>query len=300
MNIRRYLFLALIVGAMFALTACVKPGPSGQPRGDQGQATDAAENAKAAAALAKGLYERGSGLKSFAAQGRINYYRGKQRHFFRFEFVSQKPGSMLLTAFDPAGRPAFKMLIYQNELTGVLYQSGEYVKGPATAENLALFIPVALDPEDLLRLMTGSQVEAASAEGREKTVSGQVVSELAVSPVQGDGGVEHIWRLKVQGPLGQDPLMAKVSSAAYGPIMKPAMSVNYEQIKEAQREDQNGRTEPFPYKIMARWQTGSGEETMELSYDEVRLGADIPKTLFSVPRPAEFKLIQLTPHGTAM
>ncbi|MDR3038428.1 MAG: hypothetical protein LBV21_03930, partial [Candidatus Adiutrix sp.] len=106
--------------------------------------------------LARGLYERGESLKTLAARGGADYSAAGRRNFFRFEALVMKPGRLLFTAFDPAGRPAFRLAIAAGRLTGLLYEARQYVTGPATAENFARFLPPALSPDRLPDLLSGA------------------------------------------------------------------------------------------------------------------------------------------------
>ena len=244
--------------------------------------------------LAQGLYQRGESLKSFAARGRVNYYKDKQRHFFRFEFISKTADKMLFTAFDPAGRPAFKMLIKDGQLSGVIYHDRKFVQGPATRENLNIFIPVNLPPQDLLALMTGAQVKPEAASGRIKGAD----SELIVKPDQEQSAYgqnqeqDAVWKISLKGSLEQNPQMAVIKKAEFGqPRRQPQISLNYEQVENMSREDLPGQPlEPFPKKVSAQWQKG---ENLEINYEELRLGGQFGNEAFSLSPPAGFEVIVL-------
>lgn len=270
---------ALALAAFFALflTGCVSGGggASAIPRLPDGPAMN----------LARGLYERAGSLHTLAARGGATYAEGRRRNYVKFEIVMSKP-KFLFTAFDPAGRPAFRLAFDGEEIFGLNYGSREYIRGLGNVEQFGAFLPLDISPEQLLAIVSGGQIQPAAAgagdfDGR--------ATELLVRPVAEPDDEEHLWRVKVLGELAQDPQKAVLESAAYGPARKPLMTFRYNAVKPVPREDLGGRPEPFPHSIEAEWL----EKSLRLSYDEVRLGLALSDDLFSLERPQGFQLIQL-------
>lgn len=270
--------------AVFLLSGCLGGGSGSSSnavtRSPQGPAMD----------LASGLYQRGESLRTLAARGGASYSTGLKRHFFKFEVMVIKPGRLLFTALDPAGRPAFRLASDGSQLTGILYGARQYVTGPATAANFGRFIPLGLTPDQLISLMSGSQVRPASAGARE-TSSG---TELTILPADIPESDSQLWHLRLTGPLGQDPAAAVVQSAAFGPSRKPEISIKYMSVKNVPREDQGGRAEPFPHSVEADW-TGPDRQSQSLrvTYDEIRLGLPLSEGAFVLDQPAGFELVRL-------
>lgn len=244
-----------------------------------------------AMALASALYERGASLETLAARGGATYSEGQQRHYFKFEALLKKPGQLLFTALDPAGRPAFRLASDGQTLRGIVYGSNQYFSGPATAENFGRFLPLGLSPEELTTLLTGSLVRPVAAgagnfDGR--------ATELLVVPSGGTDDESQLWRLKVSGEVNQNPQTAALESAAFGPARRPQMALKYANIKNVTREDLGGRLEPFPHSIEAQWGGVSGKpKNLRVTYNEIRLGLPLDEDLFSIPRPENFQLIEL-------
>jgi|GEM_PF-1736216 len=275
---------ALNLAAILLLTGCL--GGSGSSlsgattRSPEGPAMD----------LASGLYQRGESLRTLAVRGGADYNIGQKRHFFKFEALAIKPGYLLFTALDPAGRPAFRLASDGRELTGIFYGARQFVTGPATAANFSRFIPLGLTPDQLIALISGSQVRPASAGARE-TSSG---TELIIAPAGRPENDNQLWRLKLTGSLDQDPATAVVQSAAFGSPRKPEISISYLSVKNVLREDLSSRSEPFPHSVEAAW-TGPDRQSQSLrvTYNEVRLGLSLNESSFVLERPDGFELLRL-------
>ncbi|UQZ88482.1 hypothetical protein C4J81_04390 [Deltaproteobacteria bacterium Smac51] len=273
---------ALFLSAVFILTGCVSSGGGSRAESVLRQPDGPAMN------LASGLYERGQSLTTLAARGGATYTSGNKRHYFKFEIAAMKPDRVLLTAFDPVGRPAFRLATDGLNMTGVMYGSNQYVSGPATAENFSRFIPLGIEPDQLVALMTGAQVRPAAAGATELGGS----TELLVVPYGAEDDGRSLWRIKVAGGVNQDPFSAVVESAAFGPARRPEIAIRYGAVKNVSREDLGGRQEPFPHSVEVQW-TESGQKALRVTYEEVRLGVPVGGDLFSLSRPNNFELVNL-------
>ncbi len=238
--------------------------------------------------LASELYQRGASLQTLAARGGASYTLDGKRSHFKFEAVMAKPGRMLFTALDPMGRPAFRLVSDGQTLTGLLYSAKQYATGPATAANFGRFIPLGLSPDQLIVLMTGSVPQPAKASARSTGGS----TELTVLPVGMPEGTANQWRIKVEGPLDQNPATAKVTSAILGQANNPKMSIKYLSIKDVAREDLNGQMEPFPSSVEVEWNDVK-KQSLRVTYEEVRLGLPLGDELFTLTQPEGFEFIQL-------
>ncbi len=262
---------------LFFLPGCLTGGSSGAVlRSPDGPAM----------LMAAGLYQRGESLRSLAARGGAGYTSGSARHYFKFELAALKPGRILFTALDPAGRPAFKLASDGETITCLIYGDRQYAVGPATAENFSRFLPLGLDPDQLVALMSGAQVRPVSAGAR---VSGES-TELVVQPE--GGGDDRLWRLTLAGGLEQDPAGAVIRSATFGPPRRPELSIRYLSVIQVPREDLDNRLEPFPRSVEADWTEGK-DQSLRVTYDEVRLGLELPESMFSLRRPDGFELIEM-------
>ena len=272
-----WLGLVVLLVMSFGATGC-SPSSSSVTRSPTGPAMN----------MAAGLYQRGEDLRTMAARGGVSYTTDEKRHYFKIEVVGSKPGRMLFTAFDPAGRPAFRLASDGQQLTGVMYSTKQYVVGPATADNFARFIPLGLTPDQLMALMSGAQVRPASAGARE---SGQN-TELAIIPAGALDSSENIWRVRIKGNLEQDPSTVVVDGATLGSPRNPRLAIKYMSVKNVAREDLGDRMEPFPHSVEADW-ADEEKRNLRVTYDEVRLGLVISDDMFSLAQPDGFELVQL-------
>jgi hypothetical protein len=239
--------------------------------------------------LAMGLYERSNSLQTLAARGGAMYSEGNQRNYVKFEMVMKKP-KFRFTAFDPAGRPAFRLAFDGAEIYGIMFGSREYIAGYGPVETLGRFLPLDIAPEQLLGMMSGSlwlypPVAAGAGEfdGR--------ATELLVALSDMDSE-DELSRVKILGNIDQNPQNAVLESAAYGPARKPLGTVRYNAVKSVPREDLSGLAEPFPHSIEARWDDRE-QKSLRVTYNEVRLGLSVADDLFKLERPEGFELIQL-------
>ena len=280
---RNFLLCWALLAVIF-LPGCLLTGGSGG-----GSTVDVTRTPDGPAmAMAAGLYQRGESLQTMAARGGAGYTSGSKRHYFKFETVTMKPGRIMFTALDPAGRPAFRLASDGQLITCILYGEKQYAVGPATAENFGRFLPLGITPDQLISLMTGSQVRPASAGARESGSS----TELIVQPAGRPADDRHLWRLSLIGGLGQDPASTVIQSASFGPPRRPELSIKYLSVKNVVREDLGGRQEPFPHSVEVDW-TDQNKQSLRVTYDEVRLGLTLPDTTFSLQRPDGFELIEL-------
>lgn len=238
--------------------------------------------------MAAGIYERGHNLSSMAVRGGASFTNQGKRHYFKFEAVVLKPGHLLFTAFDPAGRPAFRLVSDGQTLTGILYGHKQYAVGPATSENFGRFIPLGITPDQLIALMSGAQVRPAEA----AAVSTETSTELSILPANRPANNQLLWRVRLAGPITQNPAQAIVDAADFGPPLSPTIAIKYRAIKEITREDQNGLLEPFPHSVEIMW-VEKDEKMLRVTYDEVRLGLPLDQNLFNLVRPDGFELVQL-------
>ncbi|MDR2724951.1 MAG: hypothetical protein LBC90_02565 [Candidatus Adiutrix sp.] len=246
------------------------------PRSAEGPAMD----------LARGLYQRSESLRTLAARGAVSHEDGRRRTFFRFEVLILKPDRLLFTAFDPAGRPAFRLASAEGRLTGLFYGARQYFTGAATDENFARLLPIKMAQEQLVALLCGSTVRPAAAGAR---AVGERNTELIITPAETSEGESDVWRLKLSGGLDQDPERAVILTAARGPARRPDLTLRYLTVQDVPRENEPGLMMPFPTSMEAEW----AKQFLRLTYDEVSLGPKLDPGLFTLAPPEGFEVVSL-------
>ncbi len=275
--------VSLFLSTLFLAAGC-QTGPWGSvksfsPRTPEGQAMK----------LAAGLYQRGASLNTLAARGGVNFIADGRRNFFHFEALVLKPGRLVFTALNPTGNPAFRLASDGTQLTGIIYGARQYITGPATTENFGRFIPLGLSPNQLIAIMSGSQVRPASASYQPLGEN----TELIIVPAETLDNDKNVWRLRLTGGLTQDPLKAVIVTAVHGETLNPDITIRYLSVRELPREDEGGRLEPFPQAVEVGWNLNQQKRNLRITYDDVRLGLTLEPATFTLDKPAGFKLIQL-------
>jgi hypothetical protein len=269
--------LAVLVGLAAWPAGCAGNKGDVLPRAPDGPAMD----------LAHGLYLRGENLRSLAARGAVNHEADGRRTYFRFEVLALKPDWLFFTAFDPAGRPAFRLTSAEGRLTGLIYGARQYFTGPATAENLNRLLPLNLTLDQLMALLCGSTARPAAAGARARGDN----TELTLVPVGAQEDESEVWRLRLAGGLDQDPGRTVLIAAVRGPAGRPNLSLRYHSVKYLPREDEPGLFTPFPTSVEAEWTRK--KQFLRLTYDEVSLGPKLNPDLFVLTPPDGFEVVPL-------
>jgi hypothetical protein len=257
------------------LTGClasskVKPVES-QPE-SQGQAME----------LARSLRQEGQDISTLAARGSVEYTADNSNHFFRFEFLSQKPGSFLFTILDPLGRPAVRVVS-----DGITFMALEYGPKMATVgeaqsqQALATFLPLGFTSADFIALLTGSLVpepELASL-----TPSGEGKEVLRVIPTGRWSGSNWLVSLST----GQHGRM--INSFTVGFTDEQPLTATYSQFA-AQTIEDTGKAIDFPNRLDLNW---GRDKKLLVRYDEVRLGFPAQPGMFSTTVPSGFNKVEL-------
>jgi Domain of unknown function (DUF4292) len=179
------------------------------------------------------------------------------------------PASVHLEVLDFFGRPS--AILVSDGQRFVLFQAetGVWLRGPATPDNLARILPVALPPEQLVAMLLGRaprlqddrpelQIDAEANAFRVQLRAGEQSQQLWVDP-----GLRRVVRSQLSGPGG------------YG--------VTFEDFTEV-------RQVPFPRKL-----SFSGPATVVLEYTDPRLGEVPPESLFRAEPPTGARVEEVGP-----
>lgn len=126
------------------------------------------------------LRDRYARISSLRAEGRLSLESPRGSGSLRMALEVDKPGRIYLETADLFGTPRGTFSTDGERF--VFYDPGEnvYWVGPATAERLGAFLPVALPPEEIAALLLGQPALLESAE-----------ADLAIEP-------EGVYRIEVR------------------------------------------------------------------------------------------------------
>lgn len=266
--------IGLAIAAVL-LAGCVSGG-TGSRRGlvESTEALDAAYR----------IYDAGQGIKAITAKGSLRYQEKSRQHFIRFDLAALRPGQLFFAAYGPAGQPALRLYVNGSNLTAIDYFSREIISGPATASNLMAFLPLGLNPDQVIISLAGGQpldrpVKAAATRGGGKQAG--FPPELEVWS-QGDDEDNH-WRYRLAE--GRE---LEVSGARYGPLKKPILSYQYQNF-----QDLPGLARRFPHSIIVTAGQGDKSRIITIRYDQVVLAENLAASLFEPPPVEGFKRVDL-------
>ncbi|MDR2612479.1 MAG: hypothetical protein LBG06_06520 [Deltaproteobacteria bacterium] len=275
------LLSALALAAILALPGCARTAGVPPDRAP-------AENLRAEG-LARAVWAEGEDLRTFAVRGDANYLSGNGRRFFRFELVCERPGSLLFTARDPFGQPAFRLAVADGYLRAADYLGRAYYAGEARGGALELLLPLPLEAEGLLAALSGSlPFEPGRAEALAPLPTGEGEALFLAYPAAGGGAP---LRVSVSGAAPWDSASWKtLRSVSRGSARDPDFQARYGRWEPAPRDDRGGALRLFPRTVAASWRHGGGTHGLELSYREVSLGFTPPESVFVLERPEGFSL----------
>jgi hypothetical protein len=199
--------------------------------------------------------------------------------------VCERPGSLLFTAFDPLGSPAFRLAASGGILRAADYMGKAYYAGEIRGGPLELLVPIPLSAEELLATLSGSlPFPPARAEALAPFPAGEGEALFLVWP-QGEA---RPLRVAVSGSAPWTEAAGKtVRSVSLGSASSPDFQARYGRWESAPRDDRGGAPALFPRTVAASWRQG-GERALNVTYREVSLGFSPPPGIFNLDQPPGF------------
>ncbi|MDR2199370.1 MAG: DUF4292 domain-containing protein [Deltaproteobacteria bacterium] len=281
MSLHPRLFPTLLVFLLFCACAPAGGGLESLP----------AEGDLKALELARSIYQRNRDLPTLALRGEVNYSRGTERWYFRFELVGRRPDAFLFTILDPMGTPAYRILADGSRIKALDYRQRIYYQGAGGERPLEAFLPLPLSSSEFLSLLAGIlPEEPVSARGE----SGLSPEDRAgyLSYRSGDPNDPGPWFLRLTGGPGfrpeDKPVLTELSR---GSRRDPEFSARYDKWGKHPRED-IGELVDFPEELQAVW-NGRSRILVKAVYTEIRLGFTAPESVFRLERPEGFSAREL-------
>ncbi|HOG17231.1 MAG: hypothetical protein A4E73_01625 [Syntrophaceae bacterium PtaU1.Bin231] len=88
----------------------------------------------------------------------------RDRSPMRAVLLVGKPDSFRMESLPVIGPPDFFLSIYRGTLKAYYPLEGKFYRGPATAEGMSRFLPIAISANDLVRVLTGARPEVAGGQ----------------------------------------------------------------------------------------------------------------------------------------
>lgn len=234
--------------------------------GPQGQIQDPAALLTSVEAMARTV-------DSVQGEGRLSVDSPQGRGALSAFFAAARPANLHFETLNFFGKPT-SVLVTRPDAFG-LYQAepGEYLRGPPSAQNLSLFLPIVIKPDELIRLMLADPPRMTDAEKMSLDID-----ETA-----------RAYRLTLErGSLRQtlwiDPKYHRIVRSRWAGV------ATYE-FESEDVETVSGQI--FPRRVGVKTPQGS----LELSYKDVTLNAPVDPALFGDEIPPGVKVIELDEFG---
>ena len=183
----RGLILVLVLVLVLAMLAGCRGGFKGIGRRAQPAATKVSPEE-----IYSRLTARQGGLTAFAAKGRLTLISPEQNATGTALLKGKLPESLRVDVKDPLGRAVLSFFTDGQTVEVLFPRENKLFQGPATATNLAAFIPPGVKVSQALRLMVGDLPLSAGPPTRVQPGSGD---NTYVLEWQGQGGKlqERLW-----------------------------------------------------------------------------------------------------------
>lgn len=271
--------LILLVATLFLMSCAPQSGGTG---------ITASENDPVALELVNSIYERNQDILTLALRGEVNYAKGTDRWYFRFELISERPDSFLFTILDPMGQPAYRIFSDRSSLRALDYRQQIFYQGASLKYPLEAFLPIPLTAPDFLSLLSGLlPAEPSIARPQSPITQDAKVATIVYQSKSLDS--PGPWRLQLTGGPGfQVKDEPTILSLARGPRNNPDFMVRYDKWGKHPRED-TGAIVDFPEIFRANWQ-GRNKLEVRVAYTEIRLGFSMPQNILHLEQPDGFSI----------
>lgn len=205
------------------------------------------------------------------ATARMELSAAKGHYPLRAALILQKPSFLRLEALPVIGTPDFFLSATPKEMRIWIPSQNEFYAGSPSAENMARFLPWALDLEDLVMILSGScpRLDADGLTYRHSEEGGG----LRVDMKTPSGTSQTIWMEK-SGPLTR--------LVRYAPDGKEIYSVRYEGYASSLA---------LPGKILLQW--ADREASLRVEYDDLKIEPSPDPSVFTLPVPDGVKILRL-------
>jgi len=213
------------------------------------------------------LQARAREVQSFTAKGRVTVLTPERKYNGTALITAVKPGTLRVDVLSFFGQPLVTFYTDGQEVKLFAYTEGKLYRGPATARNLALFIPPQVTVAEVIAFMSGT-VPLAAVPGAELTAEpgqDQYQVEMATPP---SGERLTLWvggpDLEIRRALWRDP-----------------QGVELFRVEFQDFQRQNGGPQPHQVELTS----GPGDRKMRVRYQDFTPNPSQLSALMNLPGP---------------
>ncbi len=211
-------------------------------------------------------------VNRFAARGRLKFKTPQEYYQVEVTAAIVRPDHFRLTTIDFFGRSIFTLTLNQQEFRLLDHRQAKLYRGQASRKILDRFLPMGLDPSEVITLFSGGILLPPHSRARVSRERGGLWC-LSLSGLEADFEEERLYI---------EPLTRQVKRMERIKAGKVLLQVDYSKY-----HDLNGQKVPYYIYLKAQ------QQELILEYQEVKLHLDLPNRLFDLPVPPGVKVIDL-------
>jgi hypothetical protein len=119
-------------------------------------------------------------------------------HPMKLAVLMKKPGSLRVEALPLFGPPVFFLSIHEQMLKVYLSETRAFHTGRASAENIARYLPLKMDPQDLIAVLTGT---GPLSSGPDTLLRGRAEGDYYRLDMDGPSKKQSLWIRTTDGFL---------------------------------------------------------------------------------------------------
>ncbi len=251
---------SLAVLIVLCLSAAISGCVSGRP--DPGRPAAGFASPEAALRDIAGTAPPRGTLKAIAA---IQVVTPSGAYPLKLAVLLRRPAMMRVEAIPVLGPPNFYLTIHEGRLKALLPDKNEFYAGPATRENIAMFLPLRIDVESLVSLLMGVPPPVSGKDPpREGAMEGDfyridiredesLLQSVRVRRADGtlagvdihDGAGKALYRVRYEDPLRSGGFVTPQKIAIVSEEDKTTLTIRYAEIEWTFEEDDS----PFELKV---------------------------------------------------
>lgn len=223
------------------------------------------------------LRARARGIHTFKAKGRVTVVSPEKTYSGTALLLGQKPKTLRVEVLNFWGQSALSFFTDGRTMQILDYREGRLRRGPATPQNLALFVPPPVQIGELLQILTGSVPLPREGEARMTFVPEKDQYQLELT------AREPETRVAIRVDAQNLRILAATWYEARGRVL---YQVRFQDFDDQQRY-------PVPRRIILA--TGDNRAQLRLHYRELTLNPPLDPETLSLSVPSTVREVPLSP-----